>query len=260
MARAAPSMLEAALAYAARDWSVIPMTPREKRPLVAWREFQTRRAERREIEGWFLRWPDANIAIVTGAVSGIVVVDIDPAHGGTESLARFAAEHGTLPDTVECRTGGGGRHLYFAHPGRPTVNMAGVLPGVDLRGDGGLVVAPPSVHPSGRRYAWLPGHAPDERSPAPLGPALLHLIEAPPSGAGHPTQYWIDLLRRGVGEGQRNNTMASLAGHLLWREVDPDVVLELLLCWNRVRCRPPLPDAEVAAVVRSITRLHRGGS
>ena len=54
--------------------------------------------------------------------------------------------------------------------------------------------------------------------------------------------------------------MASLAGHLLWREVDTDVVLELLLCWNRVRCRPPLPDAEVAAVVRSITRLHRGAS
>jgi hypothetical protein len=260
MAGPAATILEAARAYAGRGWSVVPVAPRGKRPLVAWREFQTRRAGPDEIAEWFARWPDANIAIVTGAISGIVVLDIDPAHGGAEAIARFAAEHGPLPATVECLTGGGGRHLYFAHPGRPILNKAGLVPGVDLRGDGGLVVAPPSLHPSGRRYAWMPGHAPEECGLAALGPSLLHLVAATPAATGHPTQFWIDLLRRGVDEGQRNNTMASLAGHLLWREVDPDVVLELLLCWNRVRCHPPLPDGEVAAVVHSITRLHRGAS
>ena len=63
-------------------------------------------------------------------------------------------------------------------------------------------------------------------------------------------------MREGVGEGERNASLASLAGHLLWHEVDPEVVLELLLAWNRVRCDPPLEDAEVASVVENITRLH----
>jgi len=64
-------------------------------------------------------------------------------------------------------------------------------------------------------------------------------------------------VEEGVEAGARNNTIASLSGHLLWRGVDPPVVMELLLCWNRVRCRPPLPDEEVARTVASITRTHR---
>jgi len=63
-------------------------------------------------------------------------------------------------------------------------------------------------------------------------------------------------VREGVGEGRRNSTIASLTGHLLWRHVDPGVALELMLAWNRARCRPPLADAEVAAVVASIAKLH----
>lgn len=74
--------------------------------------------------------------------------------------------------------------------------------------------------------------------------------------AGHPVAYWRELIARGVPEGRRNSTIASFAGHLLWRGVDPDVVAELLLCWNRERCEPPLPDEEVLRTVASITRLH----
>ena len=66
-------------------------------------------------------------------------------------------------------------------------------------------------------------------------------------------------MSEGVNRGERNNSVASLAGHLLWHGVDPAVVLELLLCWNRVRCRPPLDDEEVARAVLSITRLHEAG-
>jgi hypothetical protein len=75
-------------------------------------------------------------------------------------------------------------------------------------------------------------------------------------GHGHPLSHWRDLVRRGVKEGERNATIASLCGHLLWHGVDAQVALELLLCWNRERCAPPLDDAEVASVVASITRLH----
>jgi hypothetical protein len=73
---------------------------------------------------------------------------------------------------------------------------------------------------------------------------------------GRSLSDWRRLVREGVAEGRRNSTIASLTGHLLWHGVDPDVALELLLAWNRARCRPPLDDAEVAQVVASITRLH----
>jgi hypothetical protein len=105
-------------------------------------------------------WPDTGIAVRTGAESGLVVLDVDPQHGGDDTLAELLAAHGVLPITVECFTGGGGRHIYFRHPGGEVRNSAGkVGPGLDIRGDGGYVVAPPSPHPSGRRYEWsVDGH------------------------------------------------------------------------------------------------------
>lgn len=247
----------AALDYLARGWSVVPIRARDKRPAIAWQVYQQRRAAERDVRAWFARWPDANIGIVTGAVSGLVVVDVDPGHGGDQSLASLEREHGPLPRTVEAVSGGGGRHVYFAHPGGHVHNKVALAPGIDVRGDGGLIVAPPSVHPGGARYRWRAGHAPHELPLAPL-PGWL-LAEVSPAGGrlGHPLEHWRRLVADGVPEGSRNNTIASLAGHLLWHGVDPDVVTELLLSWNRVRCRPPLSDAEVVRTVESITRLHR---
>jgi hypothetical protein len=90
-------------------------------------------------------------------------------------------------------------------------------------------------------------------SPAPLP---RWLISAAGVRAGRTLADWRHLVREGVPQGQRNSTIASLTGHLLWHGVDPAVALELLLGWNRMRCRPPLDDAEVARVVESIARLH----
>jgi len=114
------------------------------------------------------------------------------------------------------------------------------------------------MHPSGRRYRWASGCAPDD---LPLATAPRWLLPAPHDDArrGHPLAHWRDLARQDVAEGRRNNTLASLAGHLLWRGVDAQVALELLLAFNRARCRPPLPDDEVAPVVASIARLHLRG-
>jgi hypothetical protein len=152
-------------------------------------------------------------------------------------------------------SGGGARHCYFSHPGGHVANRAGIASGLDLRGDGGLVVAPPSVYSTGRYYFWRPGRAPDELSLAPL-PEWLRTFVLRGTRPGHPLAYWRSLAAEGVHEGQRNNTLASLAGHLLWHGVDPAVVLDLLYAWNRQRCMPPLDDAEVVDVVRSIVRLH----
>lgn len=160
--------LAAALAGLKRGWSVVPVVARAKRPIVRWEAFQHRTASEDEARSWFRRWPDANLSVVTGALSGVVVLDVDPRHGGDESLEKLEAVNGALPQTVEAVTGGGGRHLYFAHPGRETRNRVGIEPGLDLRGDGGTIVLPPSIHPSGNPYRWRPGHAPDEIALAPF--------------------------------------------------------------------------------------------
>lgn len=249
------SMSGAARRYAQLGWSVIPIRARGKRPLVPWVELQQRRAAAAEFERWFRQWPDANVGIVTGRISGLVVIDVDPVHGGSASLDAIVREHGPLPSGVEAVTGGGGRHLYFGHPGGTVANRAGVFPGIDVRGDGGCVVAPPSVHESGARYRWVPAHGAGER-PLPVLPDwAIELLQAGPK-RGHPLQHWRTLVGEGVSAGQRNSTLASLTGHLLWHGVDPDVVLELMLAWNRMRCRPALADEEVAAVVESIARRH----
>lgn len=246
-----------ALSYLARGWAVVPVVPRSKRPLVRWEPYQHRLPTGEEVREWFGRWPDANIAIVTGRISGLVVLDVDPRHGGDDSLHELERTYGLLPDTVEAITGSGGRHVYFAYPGRETRNVVGLAPGLDLRGDGGLIIAPPSVHPSGRHYEWEVSHEPETTPVQPIPRWLQQLMRSASPRAGHPLTHWRNLVRDGVPEGQRNNTIASLAGHLFWHGVDRDVVMELLLCWNAARCHPPLDDDEVAGAVDSIWRLHQ---
>lgn len=243
----------AAASYLASGWSVLPVRARDKRPLVQWESLQTKKPSDSDLAEWFRRWPNANVGVVTGEISNLVVIDIDPKHGGDGSLERLQQRFGPLPPTVEAITGGGGRHLYFAHPGVLVRNCAGLAQGIDLRGDGGYVVAPPSVHPSGQRYAWVPGRSPQDMSPSPLP---RWLIGAAGIRAGRTLADWRRLVREEVPQGQRNFTIVSLTGHLLWHGVDPAVTLELLLAWNRMRCRPPLEDAEVAQVVENIIRVH----
>jgi len=248
--------LQAALSYAQNHWSVIPMRAREKRPMIKWQEYQQHCATLEEINYWYQRWPEANVGIVTGSVSGIVVIDIDPKHGGDDSLASWEKKHGPLPRTVEVITGGGGRHLYFKHPGGVVHNRVGIVAGIDLRGDGGCAVVPPSIHPSGKPYTWRAGHELDKMAVAELPTWLSDLLRDDAKRSGHTINHWRQLVQEEIPEGERNNTIASLTGHLLWHGVDPDVVMELLLCWNRIRCSPPLDDDEVIRTVLSISRLH----
>ena len=152
---------------------------------------------------------------VTGSISRIVVLDIDFQHGGDASVERLEQQHGYMPVTVECRSGGGGRHLYFAHPGDLVRNKVGLAAGVDLRGDGGYVVAPPSMHTSGARYAWREDRRPEDTNLATLPDWLLRRAIGEVGRLGRPISYWRRLVREGVSEGDRNNTVASLAGDLL---------------------------------------------
>jgi hypothetical protein len=156
---------------------VFPCEPGGKRPLT-YSGFWDASADPRRIEAWWRRWPDANLGVPTGERSGLLVLDIDPGADGTESLAALERVHGPLPGTARARTGGGGVHVYFRYPaGEEVRNSAGRLgPGLDVRGEGGYVVVPPSRTRSA--YEWL------DRAP-PADPAwLLMCLREQPSRSG----------------------------------------------------------------------------
>lgn len=147
--------LDTALAYAARGWRVVPISPGEKYPkgMPDWQQRAT--TDDATIRQWWAT--DQGVGIATGNPSGVFVVDVDPDHGGDDTLADLEHEHGRLPDTIEVLTGGGGRHLYFLMPaGIDITNDQGkrLGPGLDIRGTGGQAVAPPTIHPNGTPYQW----------------------------------------------------------------------------------------------------------
>lgn len=239
----------AALAYSQRGWAVVPLRPSDKRPLLEWAEFQREKPTPELVAEWWRRWPRANVGIITGAVSGLVVLDVDGEAG------REALRGKPLPATPVVVTGRG-LHYYYAYPGGE-LRTCKPAPGLDLKACGSYVVAPPSVHPSGRRYRWGDGVSPWDVALAPL-PAWL-LERARTASTPRPPEAWAVQIRRGADPGDRHPSLASLAGHLLGKRVDPRVVLELLLAWNEARCRPPKPVDEVVAIVRHLWRKDAAG-
>ncbi|MGH9067153.1 MAG: bifunctional DNA primase/polymerase, partial [Acidimicrobiales bacterium] len=148
-----------------------------KHPRVAWRHLD--RLDPAQVQAWWRRWPSAGIALRTGQVSGLVVVDVDPGHGGSASLDALTEGYGPLPPTLSVSTGGGGWHHYFAAPGLALPNDAGRVlgAGLDVRAEGGIVVAPPTRHLSGQRYAWATTGPPD---PTPLPTWIAERLSRPP--------------------------------------------------------------------------------
>ncbi|MGO8871660.1 MAG: Mut7-C RNAse domain-containing protein [Acidimicrobiales bacterium] len=180
---------ESALEACGRGWSVVPLhnvtagrcscgdpscPAPGKHPRIAWDRLTREAATPDEVERWWRRWPQSNLGLVTGAVSGLVVVDVDPRHGGGDTLVELESVHGGLPHTVESLTGGGGQHFYFRHPGIRVASRP-VAPGLDVKGDGGLVVCPPSIHATGRSYVWETGCEPGTTALADVPSWLLAL-------------------------------------------------------------------------------------
>lgn len=151
-AQAPSRSLLAALGYAKRGWHVFPARPGGKSPATQ-HGFKDGTTEKARIVQWWQRDPDRNVAIVTGAPSGIAVLDIDTRSGGDETLASLEAKHGSLPQTLVAATGGG-RHYYLELPAGQSVRSVKIGDGIDFKADGGYVIAPPSKHPSGAQYRW----------------------------------------------------------------------------------------------------------
>lgn len=169
-----PAINDAAINYARLGWAVFPC--RGKLPAIPKREggrgCLDASSNRATVRRFWEKYHGANIGIATGGKSGFWVLDID-GDEGRQSLATLEAEHGQLPATLRQITGSGGEHYLFSYDSvRPVRNRAGVLPGLDVRGDGGYIVAPPSVHPETRRpYQWL-----GDAAIAPAPEWLLELV------------------------------------------------------------------------------------
>jgi hypothetical protein len=206
------------------------------------------------IQGWWERWSFANVAIATGG--HLFVLDIDPRHGGDATLAALIAQHGALPQTPAVATGGGGTQHYLRYPSGVVIrSRSGIAKGIDVRGDTGYVLAPPSIHVSGNRYEWLTSietplaDAPAwllavvSESPTPVaqtGALTLTMGSSEPCDlASHP----------GAGEGKRNDKLCHLLGVHLSRGDSPATVEALALAWAQ-RCDPPFPESEVFEALR----------
>lgn len=276
MSRTPRSPLEAALRWAALGWKVFPVhTPVfpgdggtasctcssgaacqriGKHPRIV-NGFKAATADPAQIEAWWTRWPDANIGVATGAASGFVAIDEDPRNGGDDTLRELESKHGKLPHTVEQLTGGGGRHLCFAHPGVYVKSRCGVLPGIDVKADGGYIVVEPSLHKNGHRYAFELSSYPGEVLLAEMPEWLQDLVLGEPGGgAARDTSGSAPAPDGVIPEGQRDDTLTSLAGTMRKRGMIPDAIAAALQVQNQARCRPPLPRDEVEKIARSVGR------
>jgi len=241
------SNVEAALNYCKRGLSIIPIKPKDKKPLIAWEEFQTRRADEDEIKSWFDKWQDANIGTVTGQISGTIVIDID----SDEAKDRLKQKAGDYDlDTVPRTRTGRGWQLMFKHPGEKIQNRAGILPGLDVRGDGGYVVLPPSVHANGKNYKWevpLNGELPK------LPQQLFSLITSG-NGTGQEPRERFNTAQALAGKplGERDETVFKLACTLRQANVPQDFA-ERLILESASNCDPPFSER---IALEKVTRAY----
>jgi len=244
-------MLRTAITLAHKGLAVFPCRPRDKRPATA-NGLKDATKDFEIIRAWWREDPQFNIGIATGPLSNVFVVDIDSGEAEAE-LHQLEAENGTLPSSIETITARG-RHVYFRWPGKAVRNSAGKLaPGIDVRGDGGYVLAPPSIHPSGRAYAWSVDCAKAfAAAPAWLLAKIIEPITSNGNKAPAPPSTWRALMAEGVDEGGRNDAAAKLCGYFLRHRIDVILVLEMMQLWNAARCRPPLPADDIETIVNSI--------
>ncbi len=238
-------MLEAALSYLSEGFKVFPVKP-DKTPMTDHGLKDATMTQQGAKEYWS-KWPDAGIALVT---DGLVVVDFDVKNGGYDSKRAIESKYGPMLKTRTHRTGGGGLHYIYRNPNgmniRNTVSFGG-YPGVDLRANGGYIVAPPSPHTSGRHYEIL------DQSPIVVAPDwVLEIIKRKPTqtlsntpGDGQP-----------IPEGQRDATLTKLAGAMRRQGMTEMEILAALQIANQ-RCQPsPLPDKDIQRIAKSISRYE----
>lgn len=248
---------DAALDYAARGWAVFPLKERDKVPAVAG-GFKVATTDEDEIDGAWEHRPALNVGIATGSMSGgLIVIDLDVheerGEDGADALWEWEREHGELPETVSAKTGSGGVHLYY-QANTPISSSVNTALGVDVRAEGGYVVAPPSVHPSGQPYAW--DNSPDDFGIAPADERVLEFVKFVQGG---------DLKRKvkfklpkEIKEGCRNTTLHKYGSSMQSRGFSDAEIYAGLVGANIAACKPPLPQEDVEKIFRSVIGYEKG--
>jgi hypothetical protein len=224
---------------------VFPVECRGKIPLI--KEWQTQAScDTAMIAAWEQLFPGCNWGLVCGHKSRFFVLDVD-GEDGEASMAEFCKTHGdSWTHTLKVKTGRGD-HLYFKYPDNVSIrNSAGKLAkGLDIRGSGGCVTIPPSIHPSGIAYQWVNADIPVASAP----PWLLEMIDRLPSSQTDTVAEPLPIIK-----GARNATLASLAGTMRRPGISQAAIEAALLKENILRCQPPLPESEVRTIAKSISR------
>jgi hypothetical protein len=233
------TLLNDAIEYAELGFSVVPVRRKEKFPHVKWTDFQERRATEEELEAWWEQWPDANVGFITGAISNVVVIDAD-----TPERVKWLRENFITSVFQATGRDSGGLHGFYRPNGQPVKTIAGALPGIDIKGDGGFSVLAPSVHKTGRIYALeytagFDGWDDLADFPYNIFPNEKQTEIKPP------------VTREAVTQGTRNETLTRLAGRYCKKKLDYDEVLVLCNAVN-VTYNPPLPACDVEKICKSI--------
>lgn len=250
------SFLKEALKYAEMGLAVFPVRP-NKTPYTP-HGCKDAKTTVRSIKSWWERWPDANIGIATGSISGGIVVidiDIDEDKGvfGDDSLKEWEKAHGELPDTWRAITGRGGYHYYFRSDEK-IKNATNILPGIDIRGEGGYVIAPPSIHQNGNSYQWeldpddIDIHFADEH--------VMALINNRPENGSIAQKERFKLPER-IKQGERNDTIFRYGCSLQAQGFSDDEILSKLEEAND-RCDKPLKEDELTTIYCSVLTKEKG--
>lgn len=238
--------LNLAKIYKGKGFSVIPLIPKGKKPAItSWTEYQNRIATDDELQKWFGNGSKYNVGIVTGKISKIDVLDLD-----SQEAIQYAKNH-KFPETPAVKTYKG-FHVYYKHKdGVRNFQKRDDLPGIDLRGDGGYVVAPPSLHPSGHNYHWVEGKGLDD---IPYGELPEVVLAKKLQDKKH-----LKELYNGAQKGNRNDSLVRLVGSWVNDGLTYDECMENALLWNN-KNYPPLLEKEIVGVIRSILKKHEQGN
>jgi hypothetical protein len=239
------TMLEAALDYAAKGFKVFALAPKTKVPPKNSNGFYDATSDPEKVRAMWEENPDANIGIATGH-GGVFVVDIDPEKGGRISIEKLRPAAG-WPRSLFSKTGSGGMHFFF-RSSTPVRSAQNILPGIDVRGIGGYVVAPPSVHPSGRVYEWA---TTEEIAEAPQ--SLVDFVvskEKQKKPSGRVTEG------ETIPVGQRDDTLFRCAAGMRGRGMSEEEIFDVLLKMNR-RCEEPLPERDLRRIASSSATRYK---
>lgn len=249
--------LEAAIKYVTQyGWAVFPVSPETKKPLTPHGCKDAKKLVG-PIRAWWKRWPDASVGVATGSISNLIVIDedIDELKGinGYLSVSEWERENGELPETARSITGRGGNHIYYHYTGSDIGNRAGILEGVDIRGEGGYVIAPPSRHPNGTEYAWE--YDPDEIPLATLDDTVLKFLGQRSHKSASDEDFKVPTV---IKNGERNDTLFRLACSLQAQGMPDPAILAALKETNQTACADPLDDSEIEVIASSALKYNKG--